>query len=135
MFPNNRERRVPSTKSCELALVHAKDKEIGKLCSYSSLSGQVHALPVGDAWIVFTREATIGNTKCAKERTERLRTYRNTFCVPKSCSLDTQTLTIHATQENEVTLRKKLQQFLTEEIANAQFRKEPKHLFEDQHRR
>ena len=82
---------------------------------------------------MFSEEATIGNTKCAKEQTERLRTYQNTFCVPKSCGLDTQTLTIHATQEDEVSLRKKVQQFPTEELANVRFRKEPKHLLEDLH--
>ena len=135
LCPNNRERRGLSTKSCELALVHTKNKEIGNLCSYSSFSGQVHALPVGEAWIVFSKEATIGNTKCAKERTERLRTYQNTFCVPKSCGLDTQTLTIHATQEDEVSLRKKVQQFPTEELANVRFRKEPRHLLEDLHKK
>ena len=135
LCPNGREREGLTTASCEVALSTQNESRVIEECHYEKFDGSVHAAPVGDAWIVFTRNETIGNTNCGRKRTERLRKYENTFCVPRSCGLDTEALTIHASQKAESTLRTKVHQLPIEELSNAKVRRGPKEMLDQLHKR
>ena len=135
LCPNGRERKGLTTASGEVALSTQNESRVIEECHYEKFDESVHAAPVGDAWIVFTRNETIGNTNCGRKRTERLRKYENTFCVPRSCGLDTEVLTIHASQKAESTLRTKVHQLPIEELTNAKVRTGPTEMLDQLHKR